>query len=366
LAPTCLNVSYVEIDVDEGGQSPKRPRSVPEPHAVSYYAATLNTQTNYPPLTESLTCDVAVIGGGFTGVATCLTLAERGYDVVLLEQNRIGWGASGRNGGQLIHGISGSSRIRKQLGPSVDNLLWEMSWLGHEIIEERIDKYAIDCDFKRGYIEVAFKKRQMRWLQEDLQELKQRDKADECRLVGAQEIPQLLGTSAYIGGLINNRNGHLHPLNLCIGEARAAADLGTRIFEGTQVLTIEHGGKPQLMTPEGSVRANAVIVAGNAYHHLDSKRLSGLLFPAGSYIIATEPLTDSEFKDINPLDLAVSDVNNVLDYFRLSADKRLLFGGRCNYSDRVPASIRDSMLPRMLKIYPQLPGRSRSSMFSTV
>lgn len=328
-----------------------------EPHTDSYYAATVNTETDYPRLTESLSCDVAVIGGGFSGVATTLTLAERGYDVVLLEQNKIGWGASGRNGGQLIHGVGGARRIRKRLGQEVDDLLWEMGWLGHEVIEQRIEKYGIDCDFKRGYIDLAIKPRHVRELEEDFSDLQARGQIQGLRLVGREEIPELLGTRAYIGGLINNRDGHLHPLNLCLGEARAAAGLGSRIYEGTEVLDIQYGDQPRLRTASGEVKANAVVIAGNAYHSLDPKRLAGLIFPAGSFIIATEPLSEAEHQELNPLDLAASDLNNVLDYFRLSADKRMLFGGRCNYSGREPRSIQNNMLPRLLRIYPQLEGK---------
>lgn len=328
-----------------------------EPHTDSYYAATVNTETDYPRLTESLSCDVAVIGGGFSGVATTLTLAERGYDVVLLEQNKIGWGASGRNGGQLIHGVGGARRIRKRLGQEVDDLLWEMGWLGHEVIEQRIEKYGIDCDFKRGYIDLAIKPRHVRELEEDFSDLQARGQTQGLRLVGREEIPELLGTQAYIGGLINNRDGHLHPLNLCLGEARAAAGLGSRIYEGTEVLDIQYGDQPRLRTASGEVKANAVVIAGNAYHSLDPKRLAGLIFPAGSFIIATEPLSEAEHQELNPLDLAASDLNNVLDYFRLSADKRMLFGGRCNYSGREPRSIQNNMLPRLLRIYPQLEGK---------
>ena len=204
-----------------------------EPHTNSYYAATLNTETNYPELTESVTCDVAVIGGGFSGVATSLTLAERGYDVVLLEQNRIGWGASGRNGGQLIHGVGGTTRIRKRLGKEVDDLLWDMCWLGHDVIEERVEKYGIECDFKHGYMDVAIKPRHMRGLEEDYEEFQNRGMSgDGLRIVSREELPELIGTDAYIGGLINNRNGHLHPLNLCIGEARAAQGLGAHFAVG--------------------------------------------------------------------------------------------------------------------------------------
>jgi glycine/D-amino acid oxidase-like deaminating enzyme len=331
--------------------------AVAEPHTDSYYAATVNCETSYPELAESLSCDVAVIGGGFSGVATTLTLAERGYDVVLLEQNKIGWGATGRNGGQLIHGVGGARRIRKRWGEQVEDLLWEMGWLGHEIIEQRIEKYGIDCDFKHGYIDLAIKPRHMQDLEDDISEFQRRGQTEGLRLVGREEIPELLGTRAYIGGLINNRDGHLHPLNLCIGEAQAAAGLGAKIYEGTEVLDIQYGDKPRLRTASGEVQANAVVLAGNAYHHLDPKRLAGLIFPAGSYIIATEPLSDAEQQELNPLDLAASDLNSVLDYFRLSADKRMLFGGRCNYSGREPKSIANNMLPRLLRIYPQLEGK---------
>ncbi len=328
-----------------------------EPHTNSYYAATVNAETDYPPLTESASCDVAIIGGGFSGVATALTLAERGYDVVLLEQNKIGWGASGRNGGQLINGVGGARRIRKRLGPQVEELLWEMGWLGHQVIEQRIAEYGIDCDFKHGYIDLAIKPRHLRELEEDFIEHQRRGQNEGLRLVGRDEMPEVMGTDAYVGGLINNRNGHLHPLNLCIGEARAAAGLGARIYEGTEVLDIQYGDKPRLRTASGDVQANTVVIAGNAYHHLDPKRLRGLIFPASSFIIATEPLSEAEQQEINPLDLAASDLNNVLDYFRLSADKRMLFGGRCNYSGREPTSIQQNMLPRLLKIYPQLAGK---------
>lgn len=327
---------------------------MPEPHTRSYYAATVNVATDYPELSGSERCDVAIIGGGFSGVATALSLAERGYDVVVIEQNKIGWGATGRNGGQLINGVAGAKRIRRRNGESVEDLLWEMGWQGHQIIEERVEKYGIQCDLKYGYLEVAIKPRHMRAIEEDLEYYQRRGIGDDVRLVSRNELPDIIGTDTYLGGLINNKNGHLHPLNLCIGEAQAAAELGVRFYEGTEVLDIHYGDKPVVRTATGNVESNTVVVAGNAYHHLDPQRFSGLIFPAGSFIIATEPLTEAEVAEINPLDLAVCDLNNVLDYFRLSADKRMIFGGRCNYSGRVPNSIKNSMLPRLLKIYPQL------------
>ena len=325
-------------------------------HTQSYYAASRNITDQYPPLQESIDADVCICGGGFTGIATALTLAERGYSVVVLEQNRIGWGASGRNGGQFIGGFSGEELMLKRLGREAEDVIWDIGWRGNEIIAERVQKYGIDCDLKYGYMDVALKPRHMRHFEQYHQELLRRGFGDSVRMVERPEMRSVLGSDAYLGGLINNRSGHLHPLNLCLGEANAAVGLGARLFEGSQVLDIEHGSRPLVKTARAQVRANAVVLAGNAYQKLEMKRLAGLVFPAGSFILATEPLSEEQAREINPMDMAFCDPNYVLDYFRLSADRRLLFGGRCNYSGRVPASIRASIEPRMHKIFPQLAG----------
>ncbi len=323
-------------------------------HPRSYYAATANEKVEYPALQGKKTADICVIGGGFTGVATALELAERGYSVILIEANRIAWGATGRNGGQLIHGISGLHRVRKKHGEGIADMLWDLEWRGHDIVHERVARYAIDCDLKNGYIETAVKPRHIRQLEEYAAELDRRHFPFKFELWDREKICQMLGTDAYLGGVVTYRDGHLHPLNLCLGEARAAHQLGVQIYEQSPVTRIEHGGKPRVHTTSGQVEAHSVVLAGNAYHQLEPKHLSNLTFPAGSYIIATEPLSDEMVNEINPQDLAICDMNEILDYFRLSADKRMLYGGRCNYSGREPASIKSAILPRMLKIYPQL------------
>ncbi|MCB1699258.1 MAG: FAD-binding oxidoreductase [Halioglobus sp.] len=325
-----------------------------QPYPDSYYAATRNPDPGYPALEGDIECDVCICGGGFTGVATALSLAERGYSVVVLEQHRIGWGASGRNGGQVIGGFSGEELMAKRLGESARDLIWDIGWRGNTIIAERVEKYAIDCDFKYGYMDVALKPRHMRAFEAYHAELLRRGFGDDVRVVQRDEMRSVLGSDAYIGGLINRRSGHLHPLNLCLGEARAAAGLGARLFEGSEVLGIEHGSRPRVRTSAGSVKAASVVLAGNAYQQLEIRHLSGQVFPAGSFIIATEPLERDLAQQINPLDMAFCDPNHVLDYFRMSADRRLLFGGRCNYSGRVPSSIRRSIEPRMHRVFPQL------------
>jgi glycine/D-amino acid oxidase-like deaminating enzyme len=323
-------------------------------HTKSYYAATVNEVTDYPVLEGSLSVDVCVVGAGFTGVATALTLAERGFSVALVEANRVGWGASGRNGGQLINGISGLSKIQKKYGDGIADMLWDLRWRGNDIIHERVAKYGIDCDLKKGFIETALKPRQVADLEDYAAEMEKHRHPHPWELWDKEKTQQLLGTDAFIGGFVSYRDGHLHPLNLCIGEARAASGLGVQIFEQSPVTGIEHGPRPRVRTASGQVEADSVVLAGNAYHLLEPQHLSNLTFPAGSYIIGTEPLSDEMVAEINPLDLAVCDLNEVVDYYRLSADKRMLYGGRCNYSGREPTSIKAAILPRMLQIYPQL------------
>ncbi|MGI9223228.1 MAG: NAD(P)/FAD-dependent oxidoreductase [Woeseiaceae bacterium] len=323
-------------------------------HTDSYYAATANEITEYPVLEGGTSADICVIGAGFTGVATALTLAERGYSVALVEANRVGWGASGRNGGQIINGMSGLAKLRQIHGDGIADMLWELKWRGNELIRERVAKYAIDCDLKDGYVEVATKPRHGAYIEESAAERERHNFPHKYEVWDREKTRSMLGTDAYHGGFACYRDGHVHPLNLCIGEARAAHDLGVRIFEQSPVTGIQHGERARVMTTSGHVDADAVVLAGNAYSRLEPKYLSNLVFPAGSYIIATEPLPDDVAKSINRSDVAVCDLNEVVDYYRLSADKRLLFGGACNYSGRDPASIKAYILPRMLKTYPQL------------
>lgn len=322
-------------------------------HTGSYYAATVNHVTDYPALQGDHSTDVCVIGAGFTGISTALHLAERGYKVTVVEANRVGWGASGRNGGQIIGGIAGEANIAKHHGRDVEDLFGELRWAGHDIIRERVRKYSIQCDLKWGYLDVAIKNRHLRDIEYDYERLKASDFPHEVRILSADETRDLIGTDAYIGALLNRGNGHLHPLNLCIGEADAAASLGTVIYEQSPVVDILKGGRPKVVTEQGSVTADAVVLAGNAYHFLDPK-LRGVMFPVNSFIVATEPLSGDMAQTINREDLAVCDPNFVLKYFRLSADKRLLFGGRFNYFGEDPEYITKKHRRKLARVYPQL------------
>jgi gamma-glutamylputrescine oxidase len=323
-------------------------------HTASYYAATRTPDTEYPQLTGELHCDVAVVGAGFTGVSAALHLVERGYAVALIEANRIGWGASGRNGGQLIGGFVNVDKIGKRFGVAAADMARQMGIESRDILVQRVRKYSIDCDLKFGFLDVALRDRDMRDFEDYLADKQQANYAYEMRIVSQSEMPGYLGTDYYIGGLADYGNGHLHPLNLCIGEARAAHELGAKVFEQTRVTRIQHGKNPVVITESGRVRASKVVLAGNAYLGNTEPRIRNRIIPAGSYIIATEPLSDSLARELLPADMAYCEQTVGLNYFRLSPDKRMLFGGMCNYSGRDPKSITASLRPKMLKIFPQL------------
>ena len=327
--------------------------TTPQSHTGSYYAATVNHVTDFPPLQGAQTTDVCVIGAGFTGISTALHLAERGYTVHVVEANRVGWGASGRNGGQMIGGIAGENNIAKHHGRDVEELFSELRWAGHEIIRDRVEVYGIQCDLKSGYLDVAIKQRHLRDFVANLDRLQKSGFPHEVRILSREETFETIGTDAYVGALLNMGNGHLHPLNLCIGEAMAAVSLGATIYEQSPVINIERGAKAKVVTEHGSITADAVVLAGNAYHFLE-KKLRGIMFPVNSFIVATEPLSDDMVATINRHDLAVCDPNFVLQYFRLSADKRLLFGARLNYFGDDPEYIMKRHRRKIAELYPQL------------
>ena len=215
-------------------------------HTDSYYAASVNDQTSFPALEGAHSADVCVVGAGFTGVATALTLAERGYSVAVIEANRVGWGASGRNGGQLINGISGLEKLRKRHGDGIANMLWDMKWRGNDIVYDRVEKYGINCDLKPGFIETACKKSHLPHLDEYAEEREKHNHPYEYEIWDRAKTCDLLGTDEFIGAFACYRDGHLHPLNLCIGEARAAERLGVRFFEQSPVTGIEYRARPKV------------------------------------------------------------------------------------------------------------------------
>lgn len=324
-------------------------------HTASYYAATARDSGPYPALDGELNADVCVVGGGLTGVNTALELAERGLSVILLEARRIGWGASGRNGGQLIRGIGHDvSGFARYVGRDGVRYLQQAGIDSVELVRQRITQYAIDCDLRWGFCELANTPAQFAAFNDEQAQLAALGYRHATRLVDAAHISEVVASEQYAGGLIDMGSGHLHPLDLVQGEARAAARLGVRIFEQSPVLRIEHGSSVTLHCAHGKVRAQSLVLGCNA--HLDElePRLSGKVLPAGSYVVATERLPEQVARALIPQNMALCDQKVGLDYYRLTADNRLLFGGACHYSGRDPKDIAAYMLPKVRKVFPQL------------
>lgn len=326
-------------------------------HAGSYYASSANWQTAYPALEDDISADVVVVGGGFTGVNTAVELAERGYSVVLLEANRISWGASGRNGGQIIGGIGHDpERFEKHIGKQGIQAIYQMGIEAREVIRERVEKYQIDCDLKWGYCDVALKPRHMKAFAEWKAFEKRIGNPHTYTLLDREELKQFVNSNAYLGGLMNTANGHIHPLNLCIGEARAAESMGARIYEQSRVVEIVHGDKPRVRTEQGSVVADSVVLCGNAYMGELVPRLSTRVLPSNSSVVATAPLPEELARKLMPGDVAVCDPRTALDYFRLSADRRMLFGGLSNYTGLEPKDLEGTIRGKMETVFPELEG----------
>jgi gamma-glutamylputrescine oxidase len=324
-------------------------------HVKSYYAATANPHEPWPQLQESIQCDVCVIGAGFTGLSSALFLTETGYDVVVLEAAKVGFGASGRNGGQVVNSYSRDvDVIEQRYGKESAQLLGSMMFEGASVIRDRISRYAIECDFRSGGIFAALNKRQLhhlklqhkRWQSYGNTGMEMLDEAGMRREVASER---------YVGGLLDNNGGHLHPLNLALGEAEAIRRHGGRIYERSEVTSVSYGNPHQITTAHGHVTAKFVIFAGNAYlaPHLEP-RLTRMSIPCGSQIVTTEPLSADQALALLPNNRCVEDCNYLLDYFRLTADNRLLYGGGVVYGAREPQDIETLIRPKLLKTFPQL------------
>ncbi|MDX1267225.1 MAG: FAD-binding oxidoreductase [Oceanisphaera sp.] len=325
-------------------------------HVNSYYAASANQHAPWPSLTDDIRCDVCVVGGGYTGLSTALFLVEAGFDVVLLEASRIGFGASGRNGGQIVNSYSRDIRvIESRYGQETARMLGGMMFEGGDIIRSRIEQYRIDCDFRPGGIFAALNKRQLAELRTQKVDW-ERYGHQQLELLDANQVRAEIESEAYVGALLDHRGGHIHPLNLALGEAEAIRRLGGRIFEQSAVLDIQHGDPATVVTARGRVEANFVVLAGNAYLGNLVPKLSAKAMPCGSQVIATEPLSEEQASRLIPNHYCVEDCNYLLDYFRLSADRRLIYGGGVVYGAREPDDIERLVVPKLLQTFPQLKG----------
>ena len=308
-----------------------------------------------PALAGSVDADVCVVGGGIAGCSTALHLAERGYRVVLLEAEVIGWGASGRSGAQAITGVAcGQSKLESLVGAEDARRIWDMSVEALALQRELIQKHAIDCDYVAGQMHVALKPRQERELREEIEMLDHRYGYRSARMVDRDELRSLIASDRYIAGTFDPLCGHLHPLKYTQGLAAAAERLGVKIFEYSRALSYTQATGLTVRTARGEVRCRQLAFCGNAWLGPTAPTLARKIIGVGTYIVATQALGAERAAALIRNNAAVTDINWVIDYFRRSADHRLLFGGRVSYSGLDPLGTKRATRARMLKVFPQL------------
>jgi gamma-glutamylputrescine oxidase len=325
-------------------------------HIDSWYAASTPPQPPRPALQGDIDTDICVIGGGIAGCSTALHLAERGYRVVLLEAHRVGWGASGRSGAQAIPGIAcGQHKLQALVGDADARRIWDVSVEGLRLQRELIARHGIDCDLRTGQMHVAIKPRQERELRDEVATLHGEYGYDSIRMVEREELRAILASDRYIAGNYDSAGGHLHPLKYTQGLAAAAERAGVRIFEDSRALAYARvAGALEVTTATGRVRCRSLALCGNAWLGPFAPALSRKIMGVGTYIVATQPLGAERAAALIRNDAAVTDINWVIDYFRRSADHRLLFGGRVSYSGLDPLGTRRATRARMLAVFPQL------------
>ena len=334
------------------------------PPAHSYYAASAATsatlaagdaRAHREPLRGEHRADVVVLGGGIAGCSAALHLSKRGYRVALLEAHTVGYGASGRSGGQTIFGLAvGQQTLAAEVGHADARRLFNLSIEALDLTQSLIAEHGIDCEYHANHVHVAVKPRHVTELQEWARELHEEYGYTSPRLLNRDELPAHVRSARYLGGLLDSRSGHLHPLKFTQGVARAAEAAGAKIFEHSPVLRYQDGPEVVVHTAQGSVRCAHLVLCGNAYIGAVAPALARRILGVGTYIIATEPLGEERAKELLPSNAAIADINWILDYFRRSSDHRLLFGGRVSYSALQPPHLGESMRRRMLRIFPTL------------
>jgi len=325
------------------------------PLARTYYSAFHAPAPARPMLHGSHTCDICVVGGGIAGTAAALHLAERGLDVILLEAHQIGWGASGRSGAQVLPGIAlAQGKLENLIGAEDARKVWDVSVAGVRLVRELIARHGIEGEYVAGHLLTAVKPRHTQELRSHLDELQRRYGYEDVRYVPQDEVRSIVASTRYLGALYDANAGHIHPLNYNLGLASAAERLGVRIFEGTRALDFNGRSPLRVRAPAGNVRCRQLLLCGNVYLGSTAPQLQARIMAVGTGIVATEPLGAERARALITNNAAVADMNWVLDYFRRSADNRLLFGGRVRYAGFDPLRIAAATRARMTAVFPQL------------
>ena len=325
----------------------------------SYYEATVTRPAASPSLAGSVAADVCVVGGGYAGLSAALELAQRGYSVALLEAQQVGWGASGRNGGQALvgFGFTGQEAIEAQLPAADARRAWDITVEAMRLLHERIARHAIDCDYVPGQLTLAVNARKARVLDAWVNRVAAAY-GYPLQAIGAADLGNWIASERFHSGAFDPQSGHLHPLKYCLGLAAAARAAGVRLFENSAAIRIGRGDKPAVRTARGEVACRFVVLAGNVYISGYGKgvapELAPRIMPVGTYIVATEPMARERADALIRQRAAAFDTNLVLDYFRVTADNRMLFGGGESYGTATPLNLAGRMRRRMLAAFPQL------------
>lgn len=320
------------------------------------YAATATLPALRPALQGTAQADVCIVGAGFTGLYTALRLAQAGKKVLLLEASRVGWGASGRNGGQIILGFScDMPPFERALGLEGARRVWALVRDAAAEIRQQVATHHIECELREGHLWTSVLQRRVGLLTHWQQEAAERWGYERLRFVPKAELPQHVASERYQAGLLDPEGGHLHPLKYVLGLARAAEAAGVVLHDGSAVQSYSlEGDGVRVCTAQGEVRADRLVLACNAYIHTLNPALRARVLPVGTYMIGTEPLGEARARALLPTGLAVTDNQFILDYFRLTQDHRLLFGGKCTYTGRTPNHLAEAMRADMLRVFPQL------------
>lgn len=333
----------------------RKETTLPSGYPDTYYVATAAGMRERPTLKDTQQADVCVIGGGFTGLSAALNLAERGLDVVLLEAERIGFGASGRCGGLVGSGQRKDVlELEESFGYERSRQLWDLAELAKTEIRNRIAKHDIDCDLRDGQFVGVHKKSYVGWAQELSDALAERYDYPFCQSLDAEESRARVATDSFLEALYDSQAMAIHPLNFALGLARAAEDAGVRIFERTRVIDYSRSDPAIITTAEGAVKASFIVLACNGYLDKLEPRVARKIMPINNFMIATEPLGADRAYELIDGHFGVHDTRFVVDYFRLSDDHRLLFGGGENYRYNFPRDIESFVRKYMLRIFPQL------------
>ncbi|HHI71784.1 MAG TPA: FAD-binding oxidoreductase [Rhodobacteraceae bacterium] len=319
----------------------------------SWYAATATPLDPFPNLKGETTADVCVVGGGYTGLSTALHLAEKGYSVALLEAQRIGFGASGRNGGQVGSGHNMDQQaLEKKLGKEDARKLWDIARDSVEMTKKLVAEYVPEANYRPGHVAAYYTGKEAEYAARKRDYLAE-NYGHETEFLNRADMEALIGNPAYAGGVLDRNAGHLHPLRYAIGLARATVAAGAQIYESAYVHNIREGAKTTVQTESGRVVADHVVLACNGYSNSLARKTAARVMPINNYMVATEPLGDRA-KQVLSRDVCVYDSKFVLNYYRLSEDGRLLFGGGESYGVKFPANIEAKVRKPLETLYPQL------------